>query len=71
MEAQTLTRSPVAQVTPDWHRIFETLPDEHDYVVDELEGELPRELKGGPSIATARQGQRDLEVSLKATVFRR
>jgi all-trans-8'-apo-beta-carotenal 15,15'-oxygenase len=30
----------------DWHRIFETLPDEHDYVVDEIEGRLPEGLVG-------------------------
>jgi all-trans-8'-apo-beta-carotenal 15,15'-oxygenase len=44
MEAQTLT--PPAAATTDWHRIFETLPDEHDYVVDELEGQLPQGLAG-------------------------
>jgi all-trans-8'-apo-beta-carotenal 15,15'-oxygenase len=30
----------------DWHRIFDTLPDEHDYVVDEIEGRLPDALTG-------------------------
>src|ERR1700692_4915699 len=30
----------------DWHRIFDTLPDEHDYVVDEIEGRLPQGLAG-------------------------
>jgi all-trans-8'-apo-beta-carotenal 15,15'-oxygenase len=30
----------------DWHRIFDTLPDEHDYVVDEIEGRLPEALAG-------------------------
>jgi all-trans-8'-apo-beta-carotenal 15,15'-oxygenase len=30
----------------DWHRIFDTLPDEHDYLVDELEGSLPEGLAG-------------------------
>jgi len=30
----------------DWHRIFDTLPDEHDYVVDEIEGRLPEGLVG-------------------------
>jgi all-trans-8'-apo-beta-carotenal 15,15'-oxygenase len=30
----------------DWHRIFDTLPDEHDYVVDEIEGRLPEGLAG-------------------------
>ena len=33
-------------VTHDWHRIFDTLPDEHDYVVDEIEGRLPEGLAG-------------------------
>lgn len=30
----------------DWHRIFEPLFTEHDYVVDELEGRLPEDLTG-------------------------
>jgi all-trans-8'-apo-beta-carotenal 15,15'-oxygenase len=30
----------------DWHRIFDTLPDEHDYVVEEIEGRLPEGLVG-------------------------
>ena len=30
----------------DWHRIFEPLHDEHDYVVDEIEGTLPPALVG-------------------------
>src|SRR6266550_873733 len=30
----------------DWHRIFDPLPDEHDYVVDEIEGRLPEGLAG-------------------------
>ena len=46
MEAQTLSPPAVAGSTADWHRIFETLPDEHDYVVDEVEGRLPAELVG-------------------------
>ena len=54
MEAQTLSPPAVAGSTADWHRIFETLPDEHDYVLDEVEGSVPRELTGtlyrnGPS----------------------
>jgi all-trans-8'-apo-beta-carotenal 15,15'-oxygenase len=54
MEAQTLSSPAVAGSTTDWHRIFETLPDEHDYVLDEVEGAVPRELTGtlyrnGPS----------------------
>jgi all-trans-8'-apo-beta-carotenal 15,15'-oxygenase len=32
--------------TADWHRIFETLPDEHSYVVDEVDGVLPEGLVG-------------------------
>lgn len=31
---------------PDWHRIFDSLWDEHDYVVDEVEGRIPQELTG-------------------------
>ena len=46
MEAQTLSSSAVAEAPADWHRIFETLPDEHDYVVDEIEGRLPEGLVG-------------------------
>jgi all-trans-8'-apo-beta-carotenal 15,15'-oxygenase len=30
----------------DWHRIFDTLPDEHDYAVDEIEGRIPEGLVG-------------------------
>jgi all-trans-8'-apo-beta-carotenal 15,15'-oxygenase len=30
----------------DWHRIFDTLPDAHDYVVDEIEGRIPEALTG-------------------------
>ena len=46
MEAQTATPPTVAESTADWHRIFETLPDEHSYVVDEVEGRLPAGLTG-------------------------
>jgi all-trans-8'-apo-beta-carotenal 15,15'-oxygenase len=45
MEARTLTPPATAQAA-DWHRIFETLPDEHDYVVDEIVGRLPEGLVG-------------------------
>ena len=39
----------------DWHRIFESLPEQHDYVVDQIEGRLPQGLSGtlyrnGPGI---------------------
>ena len=30
----------------DWHRIFETMDAEHDYVVDEVEGSVPEALRG-------------------------
>ncbi len=46
MEQQTLSPPAVAGSTADWHRIFDTLPDEHDYVVDEVEGRLPEGLVG-------------------------
>lgn len=46
MEAQTITPPAVAEPAADWHRIFETLPHEHDYVVDEIDGELPKGLAG-------------------------
>jgi len=34
------------KATQDWHRIFDALPEEHDYVVDEIEGRLPEALVG-------------------------
>lgn len=30
----------------DWHRVFDSLAGEHDYLVDEIDGTLPRELSG-------------------------
>jgi all-trans-8'-apo-beta-carotenal 15,15'-oxygenase len=33
-------------VNLDWHRVFDSLDGEHDYLVDEIEGELPRGLVG-------------------------
>ena len=33
-------------VTTDWHGIFDSLLDEHDYVVDEIEGQIPTALAG-------------------------
>lgn len=45
MEAQMVTQPRTAQAA-DWHRIFETLPDEHSYTVDEVEGRLPAGLVG-------------------------
>jgi all-trans-8'-apo-beta-carotenal 15,15'-oxygenase len=45
MEAQTLTK-PASTDVADWHRIFETLPDEHSYTVDEVEGRFPAGLVG-------------------------
>ena len=45
--ATTLSRT--AQQEPahaDWHRIFETLADEHSYTVDEVDGQLPEGLVG-------------------------
>lgn len=46
MEAQTLAPPAAADAAADWHRIFETLPDEHSYTVDEVEGRLPAGLVG-------------------------
>ena len=46
MEPQTLSPPAVARQTTDWHRIFDTLPDEHDYAIDEVEGRLPEGLVG-------------------------
>jgi all-trans-8'-apo-beta-carotenal 15,15'-oxygenase len=45
MEAQTIT-PPAAAGSADWHRIFETLPDEREYVVDDVDGRLPEGLVG-------------------------
>lgn len=43
----SLQQAPIAAPTSaDWHRIFDSLPDEHDYVVDELEGQIPDALRG-------------------------
>src|SRR5689334_19510028 len=39
-----VTQSEQSVQAADWHRIFETLPDEHDYVVDEIEGRMPEGL---------------------------
>src|SRR3954471_5998657 len=48
-EAMAVQVSQMEQLTgrdPDWHRIFDTLPDEHDYVVDEIEGRRAEPLAG-------------------------
>jgi all-trans-8'-apo-beta-carotenal 15,15'-oxygenase len=48
-EAMAVQVSQVEQAAgrePDWHRIFDALPDEHDYVVEEIEGRLPEALVG-------------------------
>jgi all-trans-8'-apo-beta-carotenal 15,15'-oxygenase len=45
MEAQTAAPQ-IAAPTADWHRIFETLADEHDYAVDDVDGRLPEGLTG-------------------------
>ena len=37
---------PKTAATQDWHRIFDSLTEEHDYVVDEIEGALPAQLTG-------------------------
>ena len=44
--ATTISPPQTQPVTADLNRIFETLPDEHDYVVDEIEGRLPEGLVG-------------------------
>ena len=46
--ATTLSRPapPQAQEQTDWHRIFESLTDEHSYSVDEIDGRLPEGLVG-------------------------
>ena len=45
--ATTLGRTAHDQpATADWHRIFESLDSEHDYVIDELEGAIPQGLRG-------------------------
>jgi all-trans-8'-apo-beta-carotenal 15,15'-oxygenase len=46
--ATTLSRTATAQGSgqADWHRIFESLEDEHSYTVDEIDGRLPEGLVG-------------------------
>src|SRR6476659_9408511 len=46
MTVQIPEQAQAPRADNDWHRIFETLPDEHDYVVDEIEGRLPEGLAG-------------------------
>jgi all-trans-8'-apo-beta-carotenal 15,15'-oxygenase len=41
-----IERNEQASAQQDWHRIFDTLEGEHDYVVDEIEGRLPEGLVG-------------------------
>ena len=50
-----LQAEPLKTATTDWHRIFDSLTEEHDYLVDEIEGALPSQLAGtlyrnGPGI---------------------
>jgi all-trans-8'-apo-beta-carotenal 15,15'-oxygenase len=44
LQAEPIQSSPAA--TADWHRIFLSLPDEHDYDVREVVGRLPEGLVG-------------------------
>jgi all-trans-8'-apo-beta-carotenal 15,15'-oxygenase len=46
--ATTLGRNSTEQMSKgaDWHRIFDSLTDEHSYTVDEIEGRLPAGLVG-------------------------
>ena len=45
--ATTLSRTATeAPAGADWHRIFESLADEHSYTVDEIDGRLPAGLTG-------------------------
>ena len=46
MTTQISQPQQAARPQHDWHRIFETLPDGHDYAVDEIEGRLPEGLVG-------------------------
>ena len=46
-------------VGSDWHRIFDSLREEHDYAVDDIEGTIPANLVGtlyrnGPGINEVR-----------------
>lgn len=47
--------------TADWHRIFDSLREEHDYVIDEIEGTVPAQLTG----TLYRNGPGDNEVGGK------
>jgi all-trans-8'-apo-beta-carotenal 15,15'-oxygenase len=44
LQAEPIRTAPEAD--HDWHRIFESLLDEHDYVADEVEGRIPEGLTG-------------------------
>ena len=46
MAATEMNLSLVDPLVGDPHRIFEALLDEHDYVIDEVEGTLPAGLRG-------------------------
>jgi all-trans-8'-apo-beta-carotenal 15,15'-oxygenase len=53
--ASTGTNGGAGNASPDWHGIFDSLTDEHDYTVDQIDGRLPAELRGtlyrnGPGI---------------------
>ena len=55
MATQPVAAPAPAPASGDWHRIFDSLREEHDYVVDEVEGTLPETLRGtlyrnGPGI---------------------
>jgi all-trans-8'-apo-beta-carotenal 15,15'-oxygenase len=41
-----LQAEPTTAATADWHHIFDSLNEEHDYVVDQIEGALPPQLTG-------------------------
>jgi all-trans-8'-apo-beta-carotenal 15,15'-oxygenase len=46
MTVQVAHEAQTAGGERDWHRIFDTLAEEHDYVSDEIEGRLPEGLVG-------------------------
>jgi all-trans-8'-apo-beta-carotenal 15,15'-oxygenase len=41
-----LQAEPTAAATADWHHIFDSLNEEHDYVVEQVDGALPAQLTG-------------------------
>src|SRR5438093_12533837 len=46
MTVQTPEIEQASSAVPDWHGIFDSLLEEHDYEVDQIDGKLPEGLVG-------------------------